>query len=479
VNNDGSPVENGTLYTVEVDRGQVVSSDADTGRTGTQVAVQEGELAFEVQSDSVAGSSKVLARSVYGKATSEATITFQDTGAPAAVSIESAEAGDSRARLAWSPSSSPDVAGYKVYFGRDPDRLEGVAARGIQSPVDIGSSQQATLRGLVNDSTYHVAIAAYDVNGTESELSTLASVAPVDTVAPGPLSDLRPTMQADTTATLAWTAPGDNGNAGLAYAYEVRYTTAPVMDDTSAWWDEATPAAVNQPPSEAGASESVSIRGSFAGEVYYGVRTTDEVGNVSSVTITSTSELPVELTRFDASVKGQQVVLLQWETASEDGNAGFEVQRRMEDSSFERVGYVEGAGTTNSMRSYQFEDADIPFDVEAVTYRLRQVDLDGTFEYSPEVEVTLDAPEELAIHGNYPNPFHQRTKIRYELPRAGDVRIDVYNVLGQRVATLVNERQQAGREEITFDARRLASGVYFVRLRSLGESLTEKITVVR
>ena len=259
----------------------------------------------------------------------------------------------------------------------------------------------------------------------------------------------------------------------------MRYATAPVADDTSAWWDSATPTAVNQPPSEAGRSENVSIRGSFAGEVYYGVRTTDEVGNVSPVTVTSTSELPVELTRFDASVKGQQVVLLQWETASEDGNAGFEVQRRVEDSGFERVGYVEGAGTTNSTRSYQFRDAEIPFDVEAVTYRLRQVDLDGTSEYSPEVEVTLDVPEKLAIHGNYPNPFHQRTQIRYELPRAGDVRIDVYNVLGQRVATLVNERQEAGREEITFDARRLASGVYFVRLRSLGESLTEKITVVR
>jgi len=189
--------------------------------------------------------------------------------------------------------------------------------------------------------------------------------------------------------------------------------------------------------------------------------------------------LPVEFVSFEG-VASQGEVNLRWKTISEYNNAGFEVQRRVGlDGHFESVGYVQGAGTTAEVTTYRFTDGDLPFGTRRVTYRLKQVDFDGTFEYSKEVEVQLNVPTRLALHGNYPNPFADRTTIRYEVPTAGEVRLDVYNMLGQLVATLVEGRQRAGRKEIIFNGGNLASGVYVIRLQAGREVLTQKISIVR
>jgi hypothetical protein len=121
----------------------------------------------------------------------------------------------------------------------------------------------------------------------------------------------------------------------------------------------------------------------------------------------------------------------------------------------------------------------LPFDAAQVTYRLKQVDLDGTTAYSPEVEFSRAVPERLVLHGNYPNPFQGHTRIRYELPQAGLVQMDVFNMLGQRVARLVDRPQPAGRSEVVFDAQTLPSGTYFVRLAVDGQSRLRQVTVVR
>lgn len=189
--------------------------------------------------------------------------------------------------------------------------------------------------------------------------------------------------------------------------------------------------------------------------------------------------LPVDLVAFDAARDGD-VVHLSWQTASETKNAGFEVQRRVEAASaFERIGFVEGAGTSSEPRSYQFDDANLPFDAERATYRLKQIDLDGSFEYSSEVEVALGAPERLTLHGNYPNPVRHRTTIRYELPQPSEVTLVVYDVLGQRIATLAAEQQAPGRKEVVFDTSGLASGTYFYRLEAGDHVATQSMTVVR
>jgi uncharacterized repeat protein (TIGR01451 family) len=189
--------------------------------------------------------------------------------------------------------------------------------------------------------------------------------------------------------------------------------------------------------------------------------------------------LPVELTAFEAAANGEEVTLT-WQTASETNNAGFHVERSLDgDPSFEEVHFIEGAGTTNEAKRYQFTDEGIPFKSQMLTYRLRQVDLDGTTSYSQEVEVDLGAPDALSLHGNFPNPFRGQTAIRYELPQVGHVTLRVYDMLGREVIELVNRQQEAGRKEIQFDASRLASGTYFYRLNVDGVAQTQKMVVVK
>lgn len=188
--------------------------------------------------------------------------------------------------------------------------------------------------------------------------------------------------------------------------------------------------------------------------------------------------LPVELTAFTVTnVDG--AARLNWTTATETNNAGFEVERQLEaGGAFSQIGFVEGHGTTSEPQRYRFTDGQVPFEADQVVYRLRQVDFDGTHAYSPLVELDRSTPEQVALHANYPNPFHTRTTIRYELPQAGPAQLAVYNVLGQRVAQLLEGNQPAGRGEIVLQ-RTLPSGVYFIRLDANGRSATRQITVVK
>lgn len=201
--------------------------------------------------------------------------------------------------------------------------------------------------------------------------------------------------------------------------------------------------------------------------------------NDSRVTFSYSEVLPVELTSFTVTAS-DRAALLRWETASETNNAGFEVQRRLDaDQPFEPIGFVDGAGTTTAPQRYRFTDAGLPFAAATVTYRLKQIDFDGAFEYSPQVELRLGGTERLVLHGTFPNPARTQATIRYELPTAGPVRLEVYNLLGQRIQSLVAAPQPAGRHEISFDASGLSSGVYFVRLQTTNRALTRRMTVVQ
>ncbi len=100
-------------------------------------------------------------------------------------------------------------------------------------------------------------------------------------------------------------------------------------------------------------------------------------------------------------------------------------------------------------------------------YRLKQIDFDGSFTYSNEIEVEVDfTPKEFVLYQNYPNPFNPKTVISYQLPVNGNVTLKVYDVLGNEVATLVNEEKQAGVYEVEFDGSSLASGMYLYKLQA-------------
>jgi hypothetical protein len=191
--------------------------------------------------------------------------------------------------------------------------------------------------------------------------------------------------------------------------------------------------------------------------------------------------LPVEMAGFDARVD-DGAVQLSWKTASETGNAGFRVQRkrareRGSESAWTTVGSVEGSGTTSQAQSYRFTDPDLPYEADALTYRLKQVDTDGTAHLSKTVTVERGV-QELELLGTYPNPAQSQATVRYALPDKQEATIRLYDVLGRRVRTVVNDTQE-GRHQRTLDVGALPSGVYFLRLRAGGQTRTQKFTVTR
>ena len=193
-------------------------------------------------------------------------------------------------------------------------------------------------------------------------------------------------------------------------------------------------------------------------------------------------QLPVELAGFEATADGASAVRLSWQTASETNNAGFRIQRkrareRGSESAWTTVGSVEGSGTTSQAQSYRFTDPDLPYEADALTYRLKQVDTDGTAHLSKTVTVERGV-QELELLGTYPNPARQQATVRYALPDKQEATIRLYDVLGRQVRTVVSGEQE-GRHEQRLDTSRLPSGVYFLRLRAGGKTRTQKLSIVQ
>jgi len=186
-------------------------------------------------------------------------------------------------------------------------------------------------------------------------------------------------------------------------------------------------------------------------------------GNNGVILRTTDGGMPVELVSFTANIKDGNVEL-NWKTATEVNNYGFEVERKSSGQDWATLGFVPGNGNCNSEKHYNFTDK-LQVYGEYI-YRLKQIDTDGAFEYSDEVTVHA-APENYKLRAqNYPNPFNPATTIEYYLPEAGQVEITVHNVLGRMVKTLYAGVQQAGRQEITFRGDELSAGVYICRIQS-------------
>jgi hypothetical protein len=177
------------------------------------------------------------------------------------------------------------------------------------------------------------------------------------------------------------------------------------------------------------------------------------------------SIVPVELTSFTATVSGNSVNL-NWETATEINNTGFVVERKSAASDFTQIGFVPGFGTTSEPKSYSFSDGSLSAGI--YSYRLKQIDYDGTFEYSNVVEVEILAPDEFALAQNYPNPFNPSTKISFSLAVDSKVSLKVFDILGQEVAALINQDLTQGVHTYDFNAVGLNSGVYFYKIEANG-----------
>ncbi|HSP88216.1 MAG TPA: zinc-dependent metalloprotease family protein [Ignavibacteriaceae bacterium] len=195
------------------------------------------------------------------------------------------------------------------------------------------------------------------------------------------------------------------------------------------------------------------------------------VGNIffdmSNANFTISEAVPVELATFNCYINSNTVTL-NWITASEINNNGFDIQRSklVEDNQneWQSIGFVNGNGTTTESNFYTYSDEGLQ--PGNYLYRLKIIDNDGSFEFSNEINITVDAPITYALSQNYPNPFNPTTLIQYQLPEKGFVTLKVYDAIGVEVETLVSEVKEAGIHEISFDATSLTTGVYFYTLSS-------------
>ncbi len=175
------------------------------------------------------------------------------------------------------------------------------------------------------------------------------------------------------------------------------------------------------------------------------------------------STTPVELTSFTAGVN-QNNVVLNWTTSTETNNKGFEVERKSVDEQYQDIAFVNGYGTTTQPHQYGYIDKN-PANAKYL-YRLKQIDFDGTFKYTKQVEIDVALPVKFSLGQNYPNPFNPTTKIEYSIPSTSHITLKVYDVIGREVKTLVDDERQPGNYSVQFDAADLPSGVYFYKLKT-------------
>lgn len=178
--------------------------------------------------------------------------------------------------------------------------------------------------------------------------------------------------------------------------------------------------------------------------------------------------VPVELTNFSASVTNRHIVL-DWETATELNNSGFEILRLAKnDFAWRTIGFVPGYGTTAEPKFYSFNDENVITGI--YKYQLKQIDFDGSVDYSDIIEVLFGNPMTFSLEQNFPNPFNSVTIINYSIAEHSFVVLKVYNTLGEEVAILLNEEKDAGKYSLRFNAQELPSGVYLYKLNASGSS---------
>ncbi len=175
--------------------------------------------------------------------------------------------------------------------------------------------------------------------------------------------------------------------------------------------------------------------------------------------------IPVELTSFAATVT-EAGVQLDWSTATETNNKGFEVERSTDNSVFSSIAFVQGNGTSTERHSYSYVDNSTTN--SKVYYRLKQIDFDGSYSYSNTIEADFAIPASFELSQNYPNPFNPTTTINFSLPMAAKVVVKVFDILGREVVTLANQDFEAGKFNLQFNAANLSSGTYFYTINAEG-----------
>ncbi len=193
-----------------------------------------------------------------------------------------------------------------------------------------------------------------------------------------------------------------------------------------------------------------------------------------AVFVEGEAPLPVELISFAAKLENEKVIL-NWQTATEVNNYGFNVERRTKSEEWSTIGFVNGYGNSNSPKSYLFIDnLNGSLLNDQLNYRLKQIDNDGKYKYSNVIEVnTQEKPDQFLLIQNYPNPFNPVTNIKYTLPENGNVKMEVLNILGEKIVLLKNSNEEAGNHQVEWDAQNYSSGIYFCKIEYTSSSYSK------
>jgi len=332
----------------------------------------------------------------------------------------------------------------------------------LQNVTNLGTSPAVYPRGLGNANIF--------VNGN--------STRPTEYTPAGVQVATVPTTVVDSRSnSMRYIESGDQKYL-IVYQYGLGNENAKVLDITgglnSAIVVETSPT-LGSNSNTIGTSGDVDFRFLAPGRyIYYVLATNNGYGAYQLI---NEAQLPVELVNFSAAV-ADMGVMLNWTTATEQNNLGFEIERKTADTEWKKIGFVAGNGNSTERISYMFIDKDV-FSGKKYLYRLKQLDYNGSFNYSTIAEIENSIPTSFELFQNYPNPFNPTTTLKFSLPTKEIVRLSVYNILGQEVMQVLNETMETGIHNIVVDASNFTSGVYFCNLKAGGFNKTIKMNLVK
>ncbi|MCF6270567.1 MAG: T9SS type A sorting domain-containing protein [Melioribacteraceae bacterium] len=189
------------------------------------------------------------------------------------------------------------------------------------------------------------------------------------------------------------------------------------------------------------------------------------------------SAVPVELVSFSGKIINNSVIL-NWSTATEVNNYGFDVEsKRTSTDKWTTIGFINGHGNSNSPKNYSYVDNSAEGGL--VKYRLKQIDTDGSFEYSDEIEISFNKAYKYSLEQNHPNPFNPTTMLNYTIKSDSKVVIEIYNSLGQKVVELFSGTQSTGTHSVSWNATGYSSGTYFARFNATSLSNHETFSEIK
>ncbi len=400
----------------------------------------------------------------------------------------------------FSTTNVPDIGDYQLLYYID-DMSTSAAKIGWDGTYDTGANGSwgdsgvaifgSNIQGefkLLIDNYFLPANQSVTIGETLNEnIKNPVEVSPLpqlfDRIPPGKVNLIAAFPESDTAITLTWIASGDDNFSGKVNRYEIGYSSfGPEEGQEELWFNSiATIAAELPEPQNAGSQESYTLNGlNPATNYFFAIKAYDEsnngTGNASLISnIISRLTLDVELVSFAAEVNLNSVTLF-WHTASEDNNLGFEIQRKKEGQNYKTIAFVSGNGTTAESHYYSFTDVEIP--AGFYFYRLKQIDVNGSVFFHPEIQLTIAPPLAFALHQNYPNPFNPTTTLVYDLAEDVPVRLVVYNIKGQVVNIVVNSTKKAGRYQVLINGSLWPSGIYFVHLTAGIHSFVNKMILL-